>query len=825
MTKFAEILLPLPLPKLFTYAIPSDFQNQCAIGIRVVVPFGAKKLYSGIVLFLHSDEPEAYTPKEIISVLDKTPVVNKKQLKLWNWISVYYMCTQGEVMKAALPAGLKLESETKVYYSAANIPDDGLELSEKDRLVLDVVFDKKNLTVKEIQESVGKKHILPSIKTLLDRDLISIEERFKNSYKPKVEKYVKLTTQYYEHKKMQELFLTMAKAPKQLHLLMTFVQMSDYFNENASVEISKKQLLEKANAKPAGFQALVEKKILEIYEKEVARIEKDNTEVNSAKELNSAQQLAYNQIVESFESHNVTLLHGVTSSGKTEVYIHLINSFLEKGKQILYLLPEIAITTQIINRLKAVFGDIVGVYHSKFNDAERVEIWRNIVGQSPNNVDYQIILGVRSSVFLPFDNLGLVIVDEEHESTYKQFDPAPRYNARDAAIVLAQIHDAKTLLGTATPAIETYHNTQTQKYGLVEITERFQNIQMPEIIVADMREARRKKQMKSLFTPALLDGIETALNADEQVILFQNRRGFSPFLECQTCGWVPRCRHCDVSLTYHKYTNSLTCHYCGFTLNNNGKCGACNDVAMKTMGFGTEKIEDEISTFFPDVGIARMDFDTTRSKKAYQRIITDFELHKTKILVGTQMISKGLDFGNVSIVGILNADNMLNFPSFRAFERSYQLMAQVSGRAGRKKKRGKVIVQTNTPNHRIIKQVIDNDYSGMFRDEVAERKQFRYPPFYRIINITVKHKKTELVDEAADLLASSLREIFGQRILGPEYPPVARIQNYYLKTILLKIEKERSINKATTLIRKAFDNVKTVRKFSQVQLIANVDPM
>ncbi len=820
--QFADVILPLPLPQLYTYSVPKHLSDSCTPGKRVVVQFGKKKIYSALVRNIHTKAPEKYQTKNIISVLDEKSFISEIQFKFWEWIASYYMCTMGEVFKAALPSGLKLESETNIIFNKEY--DGKQKLSNKEEILTQVLKDQHKLSIKDCQKILNQENVLNVINKLLERDIVKIQERLKESYKPKLEPFVKLGDDLYQEKNLHQAFNDLTNAPKQLKLLMTFIQMADHFNENNHKEVKKKDILNKSGVSHSVFSSLTEKNIFEVYFKQVDRLENTKKDIADFNKLNNHQHKALSQVHENFENNDVVLLHGVTSSGKTEIYIQLIKEYLQKGQQVLYLLPEIALTTQIINRLKNVFGNKAGVYHSKFSDAERVEIWNNVLKQH-NDENYQLILGVRSSVFLPFSNIGLIIVDEEHENTYKQFDPAPRYNARDAAIVLAKLHKAKVLLGTATPSIESYYNAQKGKFGLVEMTQRFKNIELPEILIADIKKARKKKQMKSHFTPLLLEKIETSLQKNEQVILFQNRRGFSPFLECQTCGWVPKCQNCDVSLTYHKSINHLVCHYCGYTYQNPGKCEACGDTALKTQGFGTEKIEDEIAMLFPDAKIVRMDLDSTRSKTAYQRIINGFEKQQIDILIGTQMVTKGLDFNNVNTVGIMNADNLLNFPDFRAYERSFQLMAQVSGRAGRKFKRGTVVIQTSSPANTVIRDVINNDFQHLYTSQLAERKQFKYPPFYHLIKITLKHKKTNTLNNAADTLAQSLKNQFGNRILGPEFPLVNRIQNWYLKNILLKVEKEKSIQKAKLLLKKQIEKMKATEKYKSLQFVIDVDPV
>lgn len=748
---YADVILPLPLPVVFTYAIPGEVKDIITRGKHVYVELGNKK-YHAIVKNIHRNKPNSNRIKNILMVFDKFTPVSEFQFKFWEWMTEYYMCTEGEVLKAALPPAVK---SGKIY-------------SEK----------------KESFVTLNKKLKESEINSLLDK---------------------------------------LKKAPQQFKLLLNYISLSGSFSENTINPVTKKKLLEQTGAGPASLSALEKKNILQVYYKTVSRIAKSDNRLSDLNPLNSEQHSAYDKIGDLFIKKDVVLLHGITSSGKTEIYIHLIRYNIKIGKQVLYLLPEISITHQIILRLKKVFGNKIGVYHSKLNHSERFEIWNNV--KSGEKDSFQIILGVRSSVFLPFNNLGLIIIDEEHENSYKQKDPAPRYNARDAAIILARMHGAKTLLGTATPSIETFYNSRSGKYGFVELSKRYGDISLPKVIIADIREARRKKQMKSLFTPILLNEMKNCLENGEQIILFQNRRGYAPYLRCNDCGWIPKCSSCDVSLTYHKYFNQLICHYCGASRKPPASCHSCNNTHMITMGSGTEKIEDETGLIFPDAKIARMDLDSTRSKKAFTRIIYDFQNKKTDILVGTQMVSKGFDFENVSLTGIINADNMLHFPDFRSFERSFQLMVQVGGRAGRKNLQGKVIIQTSDPKHHIIKYVINNDYSGMFNRELHDRKEFNYPPFSRLIKIHLKHRNKNLVDKASVIFISKLSEYFGNNVLGPETPIIGKIHHYYLRNILIKISKGLSITSAKEKIHDSIKILKSSNDYKSVIINPDVDPL
>jgi len=802
----------------------------------VVVQFGKRKMYTAIIENIHQKAPKGYEAKYILSILDPEPVISLKQLEHWKWISSYYMCTLGEVMNAAIPSGLKLASETKLMLNPGFSGDHSI-LSDKEYLITEALELRDVLTINEVAKVLSQKTVFPLIKSLIDKGVVLVEEELISRYKPRMETYVRLTEQTDDEDALKKTFDQLEKAPKQLELLMSYINLSKKHSKNA-VEVTRPDLLKSAGASSNTLNQLIKKGVFEVYKREVGRLNVnihspvDGQEAEQLK-LSRSQQTALKQIKDAFRKKDVALLHGVTSSGKTEIYIQLIEETIQKGKQVLYLLPEIALTTQIINRLRKYFGNRIGVYHSKFNDSERVEIWNSVLENSrilypesrkKKTETYNIILGARSAMFLPFDNLGLVIVDEEHENTYKQIDPSPRYNARDAVIYLSRLHGAKTLLGSATPSIESYYNAESGKYGFVELMERYGKVQMPEIMLVNIKEESRKKRMKSHFSPFLLELMQQTLANSEQVILFQNRRGFSPFLECSTCAWIPHCIHCDVTLTYHKLFNRLRCHYCGYGQKLPTTCAACGDTNIQTKGFGTEKIEEDLAIYFPEAKIGRMDLDTTRSKHAYQHIINDFENRKLNILVGTQMITKGLDFDNVSVVGILNADNMLNFPDFRAFERSYQLMAQVSGRAGRTK-RGKVVIQSYDPAHSVIQNVVNNDYKRLYEDEIVQRKKFGYPPFYRLIQMTVKHRDYKMVDKAADHLAANLKKKFGKRVLGPEYPPVSRVRNQYLKKILLKLEKEASASKAKFILQEMVNDFSAKAAYRSVKVQVDVDPM
>ncbi len=825
-TIFIDVILPLSLPNLFTYRLPVELNDDIQIGQRAVVPFGrGGKLYSALVKRIHHTPPSEYQAKYVESLLDDQPIVNGKQLKHWDWITDYYIANPGDVFNAALPGALKLASETKILlnseYDKANIA----ELNDNEYLIFEALEIREILSLQEISEILHLKNVHKIVKSLIEKRAIIVEEDLKRKYKPKLIPLVRLTEAANIEENLEHIFNDISRAKKQLETLMTFIKLSDRYSEEIK-EVKKADLQKAANVSSSIVTELVKKNIFEIYEVAVDRIGKYDKQLIGDKTLNDHQEKALVEIKTEFEKKDVVLLHGVTSSGKTEIYIKLIQEAITKGEQVLYLLPEIALTTQLIVRLQKVFGDVIGVYHSKFNENERVEVWNKVIDyEHTKSSRFQIVMGARSSMFLPFSNLGLIIIDEEHENSFKQFQPAPRYNARDASIVLAKIHSAKVLMGSATPAVETYWNAQEGKYGLVEITARHGGVQMPEILCADVKEATRKKKMKSHFSPLLMELMEEAFKNKEQVILFQNRRGYAPFLLCEECGHVPECKNCDVSLTYHKFPNLLKCHYCGTNKQLPPTCGACGSPRVTLKGFGTEQIEEELALYFPDIKVARMDADTTRTKNAYHRLITDFEDKNIDVLVGTQMVTKGLDFDNVSIVGVLNADNMLNFPDFRAFERSYQLMSQVSGRAGRNKKRGKVLIQTYEPYHPIIRQVIENDYIGMYKDELGQRRKFKYPPFQRLVHFTMKHRDRDKLNEGAREFVLALKAKFGERVLGPDFPVISRIKNQYIKNAMLKVEREISVKKTRELVMEVKNNFEAFSEYKSVKITIDVDPM
>ena len=819
MKKYVDVIVPLPIASQYTYSLPDALEGSVQEGCRVVVPFGKKKFYTAVVTKVHEVAPEGYETKEVEELLDERPVILPRQLQLWDWLASYYLCTLGDVYKAALPSGMKIESETIILY---NEEFEAMEpLPGAEQQVLDWLNTEREQCITQLQRKYGQKNVLPVIKKLLDKEAVFVKEDLKRTYKPRTEARVRLMNAGMTEAQMQSLFNEMGRAKKQLAVLMKYVELSGWCGLDSCLkEVSKKELMEASGASSAVFNGLLEKDIFELYYQEIGRLSKVAMQTVPLNPLNVAQQRALDGIHASFHEKNVCLLHGVTSSGKTEIYIHLIQKAVEEGKQVLYLLPEIALTAQITERLRKVFGHRLGVYHSKFPDAERVEIWKKQLEEQA----YDVILGVRSSVFLPFKRLGLVIVDEEHENTYKQQDPAPRYHARSAAIMLASMYGAKVLLGTATPSVESYFNALSGKYGLVELKERYKEIRLPHIEQVDIKELVHQKRMRGPFSPTLMQEIRKALENKEQVILFQNRRGFAPMVECHTCAWVPKCKNCDVSLTYHKGLNQLTCHYCGYTCPVPKICPACGETDLRNRGFGTERVEDDVKLVFPEARVARMDLDTTRTRTAYEKIISDFEQGKTDILIGTQMVSKGLDFERVSVVGILNADTMLNYPDFRSYERAFQLMAQVAGRAGRKNKQGLVILQTKSPDLPVIHQVMRNDYEQLYYDQLAERQLFRYPPYYRLVYVYLKHRKEEVLDMAAEMMAAQLRAGLGDRVLGPDKPPVARIQTLFIKKMIVKVEQTASMSKVRNYLLAVQRAVMADERFRSLVVYYDVDP-
>lgn len=819
---FADVILPLPLADQYTYKIPSDLEKSVVRGGRVIVHFGKKRFYTAIVSEVYDTPPKTNSEiKEIFAVLDATPILRRPQLRFWQWMANYYLCRLGDVYKAALPSGLKIESETSVTRNPDFETDVPLKPNEQ-AVLYAFAKEKEKLTLSDLEKKTGLRNIVPIVASLMAKGAVEVNEELKRGYVPKTETYVRLASEYKQEEKMQEAFDSVRRAKKQEQLLVCFLDLSHALNPVLEQEISKKELLEKSGQNASVLEGLLKRGVLETYEKEVSRLQMRVCRLQEPNPLSDAQKEALWKIQDTFREKNICLLHGVTSSGKTEIYIHLIRQVLDAGRQVLYMLPEIAITTQITERLGKLFGEQLLVYHSKFSDNERVEVWNRLLhAHSP-----MLILGVRSSLFLPFSDLGLIIVDEEHETSYKQQDPSPRYNARNAAMVLAGMHGGKTLLGSATPSIDSYFNALSGKYGLVELKTRFGTHQSPKVIPVNIKELKRKKQMKHpIFSPPLIQSMRQALDNGEQVILFQNRRGFAPITECKECGWVPRCVNCDVSMTYHKYHNNLVCHYCGYTIRLPEICPSCGSSNFQMQGFGTEKVEEEIALLFPDVNVERMDMDTTRTRTAYERIIGDFDKGKTQILIGTQMISKGLDFGNVGVVGILNADGLMNYPDFRAHERAFQLMLQVSGRTGRRDKQGTVILQTSQPEHPLIQMVIRSAYREMVDWQLSERSIFHYPPYFRLIVLVLRSKNEAVLQDLSRCYAEKLRSQLGNRVLGPVTPPVSYIQTWYIRKIVIKIETAAAIQPMRGFLESVYTEMQHFPTFRQIMLHYDVDPL
>ncbi len=822
ITLFAEVLLPVPVPGTFTYRVPYLLNDSIHVGQRVAVQFGKTKILSGLVVGLTEKVPEVEV-KYLSDILDSEPIVNPIQLRFWEWVKTYYLCHLGEVMQAALPSALKLSSESKVALS----PDfvlDSMALNDYEYLIVEALQVQPKIAISEVSKIIGFKKVMPIVRTMMEKGILVIEEELNEKYKARYERFVRLTGTYREEAKLQELMDRLTKrAYKQLEVLLAYLTLGG----DCDNDIKASELLKKADANSSVLKAMADKGIFEVYEHQVSRLKDFKAQTpTSSIQLTEAQQRAFNEVHEGFESEQPVLLHGVTSSGKTEIYIKLIQEAIDEGKQVLYLLPEIALTAQIINRLKQYFGDKLGVYHSRYGTHERVEVWNQVNDFAKSRIPQRsIIIGSRSAIFLPYSHLGLIIVDEEHDSSFKQTDPAPRYNARDAAIVLGHIHKAKVLLGSATPSYESYYNALNGRYRLVELTQRYGGVEMPEIILSDMRVERRRKTIQADFGSVLLDAIKETLDNKRQAILFQNRRGFSLRIECDDCHYIPQCINCDVSLIYHKQQNVLRCHYCGYTTSVPNECPSCHSTNIRMHGFGTEKVEEDLKILLPNARVARLDLDTTRSKTDYQNILEAFQDQETDVLVGTQMVTKGLDFDAVKVVGILNADNMLSFPDFRAHERSFQLMAQVAGRAGRKGQQGQVIIQTYDPSHPVLQDVLHNDFNGLYEKQMATRRQFGYPPFYRLVMIRLKHKDYQKLNPAATELSSMLRPIFKQDLLGPEYPIVSRVKNFYIKQMLVKFNREHNAQQVKELIINKIHQFQLLPEYKSVIVQIDVDPI
>ncbi|MBI2258860.1 MAG: primosomal protein N' [Flavobacteriia bacterium] len=818
-TLFVDVIVPLPVKNLFTYRVPFELNDFVKEGVRVIVPFGKSKLYTAIVVSVHENVPQNYAVKFIENILDDSPIVHPIQIKFWQWMSLYYMSPIGEVMNVALPSNFKLASETKITLHP-DYEDNLSLLNERQYLIFEALTVQESLDLKEISEIVGIKTIQPLIKEMIEWYIVQTLEEVKDKFQNKTEKAYILHQNYQNEESLSEILDELAqKHEKQFHALLTFLKLQ---NDSRYLNPVFKKHLSKEEVSASSLQTLEKREILISEKITVSRLKGHDKETLAKKNLSTAQKKSFDEIKEAFNEKNICLLHGITGSGKTEIYVELIEEQIKLGKQILFLLPEIALTTQLIERLSLYFGDLVGVYHSKFNQNERIEIWHNVLKNNPDK--FRIILGARSSLFLPYQDLGLIIVDEEHETSFKQYDPAPRYHARDCAIVLAQLHKTKVLLGSATPSFESYYNAKQGKYALVKLNERYSQIELPEIFLVDLKKEKEADRMHSHFSKSLLDEVEIAIKDNEQVILFQNRRGFTTVWACEVCNNIAKCKNCDVSLTYHKQSNSLKCHYCSYVSPPIGSCSNCGSNRLRMLGFGTEKIEDELRIIFPDYRIERLDLDSTRNKYAYQQIIQDFEDQKIHILIGTQMISKGLDFDNVNLVGVLDADGMMNRPDFRAYERSFQLMTQVAGRAGRRNKRGKVLIQTQNTDHWVLKKVCEHDFISFYDTEITERINFFWPPYFKLIHFSFKTKDYYLLDKASHFFAEQLKEVFKERVLGPQVPLISRINNLFLKQVVLKLEKDVPITKVRQKIDEIIELFFSEPTFKSVQIAIDVDP-
>ncbi|MCB9301455.1 MAG: primosomal protein N' [Lewinellaceae bacterium] len=811
---YVSVILPLALPKPYTYAVPEALVPEVRFGKRVEVQFGQSKLYTALVIEVHARPPEGYKPKPVLAVVDEEPIINPVQLQLWQWIADYYLCTLGEVMHAALPANLKLASETLITLSPL-FDEDYAGLDDKEYLIAEALSIQHEISIGDVRDILQQKTVYPLIRRMLEKRIVYLKEDLKEKYSPKTVASVRLQEPYLSKPELlEEAFELCSRSTRQVEALMAYVQLS------RKLEFVRRQdIYQAANVDATVLNALAKKEIFELYDREVSRLDGYEEETVDADHLSEQQLQAISETKDQFKNKNVLLLHGVTGSGKTRIYIELIQEAINRGEQVLYLLPEIALTTQIISRLEKVFGNQIAVYHSRLNNNERVELWNSVLKGKP------VVLGARSALFLPFRKLGLIVVDEEHDSSYKQYEPNPRYNARDAAIYLAQLHGAKTLLGTATPSLESYFNAKSKKYGLVAMSERFGGLEMPQIVVADAKQELKERKLQSHFTTALLDELKATLERGEQAILFQNRRGYAPTYRCTTCDWHSECIHCDVSLTYHKFHNNLKCHYCGYTTKLPDACPACGSKTLTLKGFGTEKIEDELKIYLPNAKIGRMDLDTVRGKNAHAKIINDFEEGRIDILVGTQMVTKGLDFERVGVVGVLSADQLLQFPDFRAGERAFQLMLQVSGRAGRKHRQGKVVIQAFNTTHPVIGEVLSHDYPRFFTREMMERQQFKYPPYYRLIRITLRHKTPKVLNDAGLLFEKALKSRLGEWAMGPAVPYVSRVRGYYLLDFMIKTERDaRKIRYAKETVLAAIEALYAASGFSGVRVGVDVDP-
>lgn len=817
-----QVILPLPIQEKFTYEVPVDQAPSVGIGTRVLVQFGRKKYYTAIVAGIDQRPPQNYEVKQIMAVLDLHPALRYPQLKFWEWISDYYLCSVGDVMKAAIPSGLKLESESVVTLNPDFDSEDGVRFTERQSMIVAALQHSGKDSLAGLEKTLGFKNIAPHVSALVAAGVVRVDEKIVEKYRPKTVSMVRLLCGRDDEERLNSFFDMTSRSRQQQSVLLAYLDLSKFIGRGSELQpVEKDTLLKTCGVSPAVLKAVADKGIVEIYKEKINRFDcQDNTAVHEAV-LSDVQNDVAKKIRDSFKDHAVTLLHGVTGSGKTEIYCELIREVLAQGSQVLYLVPEISLTTQLTDRLKKVFGSRLLIYHSKFSDSERVDIWNRLLQSN----EPMVVLGVRSSVFLPFARLGLIVVDEEHEASYKQYDPAPRYNARDAATVLASMHGAKTLFGSATPAIETYWKAQCGKYGLVTLSERYEGASLPEVEVIDMKQMRRQKSVEGILSTTLRKATRDALDAGWQAIMFQNRRGFAPVVVCHTCGWSPRCHNCDVSMVYHKGSQLLRCHYCGATQTLPALCPACGENSLEKYGYGTERIAEEVQEAFPDRKISRMDLDTTRNKQAYQDLIEEFAEHRTDILVGTQMVTKGLDFEKVKIVGVLNADTLLNFPDFRSTERAFNMLEQVAGRAGRRRERGKVLIQTTKTDEPVLEHVRNHDYDTYYNEELANRQRYGYPPFTKIINVFVRNKDAATCDAAAVMLTMALRDVFGSRVLGPEKPFVSRVNTWYLQQIMLKVESQASMKKVKALLRQVYESLAATPQIKSSQIHYDVDPV
>ncbi|MEJ5304272.1 MAG: primosomal protein N' [Bacteroidales bacterium] len=819
-TFFADVLLPLSVEGYFTYRIPHEMVEEVAPGKRVVVQFGRQKIYTALVRRVHENIPQGYTPKYILAVIDPHPLIQEEHFRFWEWLASYYMCTAGEVMNAALPAALRLASETRIVLNPS-FNRDYNQLSEKEALVAEACELHNEITLNEAGRISGLANPIALVKRLIDKGVVLIYEELENRFTPREVTMLSISPEFQNEHKLNAVFNHLEKkAPRQSDALMVFLSLT-----GGEGSISRSKLTKALKGNSAGLEGLLKKNILQAEKRIISRFEDEVQEEPSTVNLSPLQEETLVNIHKQLEEKQTLLLHGVTSSGKTEIYIRLMQEVVASGGQVLYLLPEIALTGQIIRRLKKYFGEKVGVYHSRYNERERAEVWNRVSAQPLFDFErFSIVAGARSALFLPFSQLRLIIVDEEHDSSFYQMSPAPRYHARDAAIYLAHLTGARVILGSATPSLESYNNAQNGKYGFVALKTRFGDIQLPKIELINLATERKENRLKSIFSERLLQLTTEALNNNEQVIMFQNRRGYAPRIECNKCYWIPSCRHCDVSMVYHLSSNLLKCHYCGYSTPVPSECPVCHNTGLQMKSFGTERIEDELAIFFPEAHIARLDLDAVKNKNAHDHIIRQFEDREIDILVGTQMVTKGLDFDHVSVVGILHADSLLAHPDFRAFERAYQLMAQVSGRAGRRNKQGTVIIQANNPEHPAIRYVVDNDYEGMYMHQMNERRKYNYPPYSRLILIEMKHPEKEIVEKASEELGKLLKTELKDKVLGPEAPPVSRIRGQYIRQIMLKLDKSGNMAQIKTFIKETLKGVMKNKAYARVQTTLFVDP-